>query len=107
MKDNVIIVTLVLSSGKTAMFNTVSRYVPAIKSAIEDSGKHDRHKLTSVFKFIPKEQIEGPDISVCMYDVVLMTYVTMADAQEMQQKAKSNILVPTTVQKPKVFRKEG
>lgn len=102
MKSDAVIITLMLSSGKTVAFDTTSRYIPAIKLAIEDSGKHDRHKLTSVFNFM--SDAVGPDISVCMYNVVLMISVTMAEVQMMKQKTKSGILVPALQQKPQTIK---
>lgn len=103
-----ILVTFILNSGKTVMFDTKLKYIPKIKYAVEESGKHDRHKLTPINDFIPKDRIGGPDISICMYDVVGVIDVSVVDAQKieqkMKQKAKSGIFVPTAVQKLQTIR---
>lgn len=104
MKSDAIIVTLMFSSGKTVAFNTTSRYIPAIKLAIEESGKHDRHKLTSVFDFMPDKEAVGPDISVCIYDIVLMTSITMQEVKKMKQQVGGKIFVPTAVPKQQTIK---
>lgn len=107
MKSNMLLVTLMFSGGKTVVFNTIPRYIPKLKATIEESGKHDRHKLTYIIDFMPKEAIDGPDIFVCMYDVVLLSTSTMADVQKMRQVAqKGKILVPNVVQKPQTIKLE-